>query len=149
MEFHTTLIQAEGKQATGIQVPDDIVERLGAGKRPAVKVTFNGYSYRTTVAPVGGVYMVPVSAEIRGQTGAAAGDELDVTIGLDSEPREIVAPGDLAAALATEPQAKAHWESLSYSKKRAIVLNVEGTKNPETRARHVEKAIGQLLEGNP
>jgi uncharacterized protein YdeI (YjbR/CyaY-like superfamily) len=149
MKFQTTLFQAEGMNATGIKVPDEVVEALGAGKRPAVKVTFNDFTYRTTIASMGGVFMMPVSAEIREKAGVKAGDPLDVEIELDTEPRTIEAPEDLAAALAQDATANTHWESLSYSKKRAIVLNVEGTKNPETRARRVEKAIAQLGEGKP
>ena len=149
MKFQTTLFQAEGMNATGIKVPDEVVEALGAGKRPAVKVTFNDFTYRTTIASMGGVFMMPVSAEIREKAGVKAGDPLDVEIELDTEPRTIEAPEDLAVALAQDAAANTHWESLSYSKKRAIVLNVEGTKNPETRARRVEKAIAQLGKGKP
>src|SRR3954453_10674283 len=98
MRFHATLMQS-GKTATGIRVPPDVVERLGSGKRPAVRVTICGYTYRSTIAPMGGAFMLPVSAEIRGITGVAAGDDVDVEVDLDTEPREVSVPADFARAL--------------------------------------------------
>src|SRR5690348_11572475 len=96
------VIQQSGKTATGIPVPAEIVERLGAGKRPAVQVTLQGYTYRSTVAPLGGAFMLPVSAEHRAGAGVAAGDEVEVTIVRDAAPRVVSVPPDLAAALAAD-----------------------------------------------
>ncbi|MEA2844373.1 MAG: hypothetical protein QOJ69_2044, partial [Actinomycetota bacterium] len=98
MRFRTTL-ELGGKTATGIRVPDEVVEGLGSGKRPPVRVTINGHTYRSTVAVMGGAFMVGVSAEERSKAGVAAGDEVDVDIELDTEPREVVVPPDFAAAL--------------------------------------------------
>ena len=94
MRFHTTLLQT-GPTATGMEVPDEVVEALGAGKRPPVRVTINGYTYRNTIAVMGGVYMVGVSAEHRAGAGIAGGDEIDVDIELDREPRVVDGPGRL------------------------------------------------------
>ncbi len=96
MKFHTTLLQS-GKTAVGMRVPDEIVEALAAGKRPPVRVTINGYTYRNTIAVMGGVFMVGVSAENREKAGVAGGEEVDVDIELDPEPRELVLPHDFAA----------------------------------------------------
>ena len=85
MRFHTTILQAD-KNATGIQIPAEVVESLGAGKRPPVRITINGYTYRNTVAVMGGVFMVGVSAEHRKGAGVAGGDEVAVEIELDTEP---------------------------------------------------------------
>jgi hypothetical protein len=82
MRFHTTLLQS-GKTATGLQIPPEVVEEIGSGKRPAVRVTLRGHTYRSTIAPMGGVYMLPVSAEIRGITGVAGGDQVDVELEQD------------------------------------------------------------------
>ena len=120
---------------------------LGSGNRPAVSVTINGYTYRSTVAPMGGVFMLPVSAEVREHAHVAAGDELEVTVELDAAPREVSVPDDLAAALAQDSAAKAAFEKLSYSNKRRHVLSVEDAKTPETRARRVEKAVEALKTG--
>jgi hypothetical protein len=146
MLFHATLILS-GKTATGIQVPDAIVEQLGAGKRPPVRVTIGSYTYRTTVAPMGGQFWIPVSAENRAGAGINAGDELDVEIELDTEPREVAVPEDLMAALDADPAAKQAFEKLSYSNKRLHVLSVEDAKTPETRQRRVEKVITTLRGG--
>lgn len=143
MHFRATLI-LNGKTATGIQVPDEVVEQLGAGKRPPVRVTIGEYTYRTTVAPMGGQFWIPVSAENRTGAGIAAGDELDVHIEVDSEPRSVVVPPDLAAALEAQPAAKTAFEKLSYSNQRLHVLSVEDAKTPETRQRRVDKVLATL-----
>ena len=149
MRFRTTL-QQEGKTATGFAVPADVVEALGQGKkRPAVTVTINGYTYRSTVAAYGDVYMLPLAAEHRTAAGVAAGDEIDVDLELDTAPREVEVPADLQAALDADAAARTTFDGLSYSNKRWHVLNVEGTKNPETRQRRVEKSIATLREGKP
>lgn len=146
MRFRTTL-QQEGRTATGFQVPADVVAALGKGKRPPVRVTINGYTYRSTVAAYGDVSMLPLAAEHRAAAGVQAGDALDVDLELDEAPREVTVPEDLAAALAADATAQATWDGLSYSNKRWHVLNVEGTKNEDTRRRRVEKAVAALREG--
>jgi hypothetical protein len=146
MRFRTTLRQ-EGRTATGFEVPPEVVAALGTGKRPPVRVTINGYTYRSTVAAYGDVFMLPLAAEHRTAAGVAAGDDLDVEVELDEAPRVVVVPDDLAAALAGDPAAQATWDTLSYSNKRWHVLNVEGTKNVDTRRRRIEKALTALREG--
>lgn len=145
MRFHTT-IELGGKTATGMQVPPEVVEALGSGKRPAVSVTINGYTYRSTVAPMGGVFMLPVSAEVREAAGVKAGDEVDVDVELDTAPREVEIPPDFQAALDAAPDAKRAFESLSYSNKRQHTLSIEGAKSAETRQRRIEKSIDTLRE---
>jgi bacteriocin resistance YdeI/OmpD-like protein/uncharacterized protein DUF1905 len=146
MRFRTRIKQS-GKTATGIQVPDEVVEALGSGKRPAVKVTINRYTYRSTVAVMGGVYMVGVSAENRAGAGVAGGDEVDVDIELDTAPREVTVPAELAAALDAEPKARRTFDDLSYSNKSWHVLQVTGAKTEETRQRRIAKSIAMLREG--
>jgi hypothetical protein len=146
MRFRTTVRQS-GKTTTGIQVPDEVVEALGSGKRPAVKVTVNGYTYRSTVAVLGGGYMVGVSAEHRAGAGVAGGDEVDVDIELDTAPREVAVPADFAAALDAEPAARRTFDGLSYSNKSWHVLQVDGAKTDETRQRRIAKSVAALKEG--
>ena len=143
MRFSTT-VELGGKTATGMQIPAEIVAALGAGKRPAVRVTISGYTYRSTVAPMGGVFMLPVSAEVRQAAGVAAGDEVEVEVELDTAPREVAVPPDFQAALDADPDAKSAFERLSYSNKRQHTLSIEGAKTPETRRRRIEKAIDTL-----
>ncbi len=146
MRFRTTILQT-GKTAAGIKVPVEIVERLGAGKRPAITVTINGYAYRNTIAVMGGVYMVGVSAEHRAGAGVAGGDVVDVDIELDIAPREVAVPADFAAALDVAPKARATFDSLSYSNKSWHVLQVTGAKTDETRQRRIAKSVEMLNEG--
>jgi hypothetical protein len=146
MRFRTTILQGD-KTATGIRIPDAVVEALGAGKRPAVSITINGFTYRNTIAVMGGAYMVGVSAENRAGAGVAGGDEVDVDIELDTAPREVTVPPEFAAALDAEPMARQTFEGLSYSNKSWHVLQVTGAKTDETRQRRIAKQIEALREG--
>ncbi|HEY0442891.1 MAG TPA: YdeI/OmpD-associated family protein [Candidatus Limnocylindrales bacterium] len=148
MRFHTTILQA-GKTATGIRVPDEIVAALGKSRRPAVRVTINGFTYRSTIAVMGGDYMVGVNADNRAGAGVQGGDEVDVDIELDTAPREITVPADLAAALDAEPAAKRTFDALSYSNKSWHTLQVEGAKTDETRSRRIARSVEILREGRP
>lgn len=145
MKFHTTILQ-DGNN-TGIEVPPEIVERLGAGKKPPVRVTLKGYTYRSSIAVVSGRFMVGVSADVRKNAGVRGGEELDVEIELDTEKREIVVPPDLQAALDADPPAKSFFEKLSYSNKRRHVEPIEAAKSPETRQRRIEKSVALFHEG--
>jgi len=146
MRFRAT-VQLNGKTATGIQVPPEVVAGLGSTKKPAVTVTINGYSYRSTVATMGGVFMLPVSAEVRAGASVAGGDEVDVDVELDTEAREVTLPSDFAAALDGDAEAKRFFEGLSYSNKRRLVIPVEEAKSAETRQRRIEKTVSMLHEG--
>jgi hypothetical protein len=148
MRFRTTIVQGD-KTATGIRVPPDIVEALGAGKRPKVSVTLRGFTYRSSIAVVDGTYMVGVSAENRAGAGVAGGDEVDVDLELDTAPREVTEPADFAAALDAEPGARRTFEGLSYSNKSWHVSQVEGAKTDETRRRRIAKSVETLREGRP
>lgn len=146
MRFWATIILS-GKTATGIQVPDAVVEQLSAGKRPPVRVTIQGYTYRTTVAPMGGAFWIPVAAEHRIAAGIEAGQTVEVEIELDAEPRAVTVPVDLAAALDAQPAARQAFDRLSYSNQRRHVLSVEDAKTPETRQRRIEKVVTALQAG--
>lgn len=140
-------LRLEGKTATGIQVPAQVVEALGAGKRPPVRVTLASHTYRTTVAAYGEVYMIPVAAEHRTAAGLHAGQMVTVTLELDTEPRVVDAPADFAAALAAEPDAQRAFDRLSYSNKRRWVLSIEEAKTLETRLRRIARALDELRAG--
>ena len=146
MRFRTTL-ELGGKTATGFRIPENVVADLGPGKRPAVRVTIGGHTYRTTVAPMGGVFMIPLSAENRAGAGVAAGDEVDVDVELDTEPRDVTVPPDFAEALDRQPDARKAFDALSYSNRRRHVLSIEGAKTDETRQRRIGKAVDALLQG--
>jgi hypothetical protein len=143
----TTTIELGGKTATGFRVPADVVASIGKGKKPPVRVTINGHTYRSTVAAYGDVFMLPLSAENREAAGVAAGDSVEVELELDTAPRIVEVPEDLAAAIAADPAAAAFWPTLSYSNQRWHVLSVEGAKSPDTRQRRIASSVGLLREG--
>jgi hypothetical protein len=145
-KFRTTIL-GNDKSTLGIKIPAEAVAALGTSKRPPVRVTINGKSYRSTVAVMGGDFMVGVSAENRKIVGVGAGDKVEVTLSLDTEPRVVTVPPDLERALARQSGAKKFFDGLSYSKKQWFVLGIEGAKTPETRERRIAKAIGMLKEG--
>ena len=144
--FRTT-VELNGKTASGLEVPSEIVERLGAGRRPPVRVTVNEHTYRSTIASMGGRYMVPLSAENRARAKVQAGDAVRVAIEVDTAPREVSLPADFARALARNSKARAFYEGLSNSNKKWHVLSIEGAKAADTRARRIEKSVAMLAEG--
>jgi hypothetical protein len=146
MQFRA-IVEQTGKTATGITVPAEVVEALAAGKKPAVSVTINGYSYRSSIGSMSGEYKIPVSAEVREAAGIKAGEAVSVELALDTAPREVAVPPDFAAALAAEPVAQTTFDRISYSEKRWFVLGIEDAKTPETRQRRIDKAIERLREG--
>ena len=146
MKFRTTILQGD-KTATGISVPDEVMTALNAGKVPKVSVTINGYTYRSSVATVNGGPMIGVSEVVRAGAGVKGGDTVDVDIELDTAPRTVDVPPDLAAALDAVPAARKTFDGLSYSLQRFWVEPVVGAKTDETRQRRIEKAVATLREG--
>jgi hypothetical protein len=142
--FNTTVLKDNEKEATGLRVPEEIVVGLGQGKKPPVKVTLNGYTYRTTVAVMGGVYMLSLSAENRKAAGVKGGDEVEVTVELDSEPRTVEVPADLAAALAQQG-ARAAFDAQAPSARKEFVRQVESAKAQETRERRIAGIVAKLV----
>jgi hypothetical protein len=142
-KFKTSILQADGMNATGIVVPDAVVEKLGAGKKPKVAVTLKGYTYRSTVAVMGGKYMLPLAKKHRDAAGVKANDKVEVTLELDTAPREVEVPKDLAAALKKADLTNA-FAALSFTHRKEHVRAIEEAKAPETRARRIEKAVAMV-----
>jgi uncharacterized protein YdeI (YjbR/CyaY-like superfamily) len=143
LKFKTTLLQA-GKTATGIKIPDEIIEKLGGGKKPLVKITINNFTYRSAVAVMGGAYMVGVNAENREGAKVKGGDKIDVTIELDTEERTVETPTDFLKVLNKNAAAKKVFDTLSNSKKKALTIPIANGKTEETRNRNIEKAMKSL-----
>jgi hypothetical protein len=143
--FDTTLTAAGNN--TGIVVPDELIERLGAGRRPSVVVNVNDYEYRSTVAVMGGRHMIGVSAAIRKEAGLQGGDQIHVVLTLAEGPREVAVPSDLAAALSADPAAEAFFAKLSNSLQRYHVDNINDAKTAETRQRRIDKAVSLFQQG--
>jgi hypothetical protein len=146
MRFRTKILQS-GKTAAGIEVPAKVVAALGSSKRPPVRATINGFTYRTSVASMGGKFMLGVPPEFREGAGVAAGDTVDVDLELDTEIREVAIPPDFAAALNRDSEARGFFETLTYSNKRRLVIAIEAIKSPEVRERRIAKTVEQLREG--
>lgn len=142
-----TVVELNGKTATGMAVPDDVIATLDGGRRPAVRVTLGGHTYRTTIGSMGGRSLIPLSGENRAAAGVAAGDEVQVEIERDDAARDTPVPADLAAALADQPTARAFFETLAPSHRKEWVRWVEEAKRPETRTARIEKTVAGLKAG--
>jgi len=143
--FTTTILLDEKVNATGIRVPPENIAELGKGKKPPVKVTLNGFTYQSTVAAYGDVYMLPLSQERREAAGVKPGDTLEITLELDLEPRTVGVPEDLAAALEANGAREA-FDKLSYTFRKEHVRQVETAKAQETRERRIAKIVAGLTE---
>jgi hypothetical protein len=146
MRFSTT-VELGGRAATGMEVPVEVVTALGSGKKPAVRVTVNGHTYRSTVATMGGRFLLPLGAGNRTAAGVAAGDPVEVELELDTAPRTVEVPVDLAAALDAGPAARERFAALPYSLQRRHVLAVQGARTDATRGRRVAGVLATLTGG--
>jgi len=142
-KFKTTILQAEGMDATGIVVPDEIVDKLGAGRKPKVSVTLKAYTYRSTVAVMGGKYMLPLAKEHRDAAGVKGGDKVEVSLELDTAPREVEVPKDFAAALKKAGLTR-DFAALAFTHRKEHVRAIEEAKAAETRLRRIEKAVAMV-----
>lgn len=141
MRFETTMLQTGNN--TGIEVPPELVDELGAGKRAPVVVTVNGYEYRSTIATMGGKFLIPFSSDKRAATGIAGGDAITVELEVDTAPRTVAPPDDLAKAL-DAAGLRAAFDALAPSHQKAHVTAVETAKAAETRARRIEAVVAKL-----
>lgn len=142
IQYTTTIVQTGNN--TGIPVPETILEQLNGGKKPLVKVTLNGYTYRSAVGKMGDKFMISLSAENRKNAQVKGGDTLEISVALDTEARTVSLPAGLQKALDKNKTARAAFEQLAPSRKKAIALSVAEAKTEETRTRRIEKAINEL-----
>lgn len=144
-------LEGMGGNTTGFVIDPAVVDELGGGKRPKVVVTTRHgsteHTWRSSIASMGGRYLLGVSKANREAAGIAAGDVVDLEVTLDDAPREVEVPADLAQALADAGLREA-WDALSYSHQRQHVMAVEDAKKPETRARRIAAAIVKLGNHN-
>jgi len=142
MRFQTTMFLSGNN--TGIEVPPEVIEALGAGRKPPVTVVVNGFEYRSTVAVMGGRYLIPFSSDKRAATGIAGGDPITVDLEVDTAPRSVELPQDFAAALDAAPGAREAYERLAPSHRKAHVTAIEQAKAPETRQRRIDAAVAKI-----
>lgn len=145
VEFDTTVRSAGNN--TGIVVPDDAIDQLGAGQRPPVVVNVNGYEYRYTVGVMGGQHMIGISAAVRKETGLKGGDPIHVVLTVADTPREVDMSADFAAALSADTIAEAFFAKLPNSLQRYHADNISAARTADTRQRRIEKAISLFREG--
>jgi Bacteriocin-protection, YdeI or OmpD-Associated/Domain of unknown function (DUF1905) len=143
MKFTATVLLS-GKTTTGVVVPPEVVDALGAGRRPKVFAIIGDYTFRNSVAPMNDCYMLPINAGVRKDTGIRGGDVVEIDLRLDTEPREVAVPADLAAALSRAPGAEEFFTSLSYANRKWHVDQAESAKTAETRSRRIERSIAML-----
>lgn len=148
MRLHLTL-EPQGGNNAGFVVPDEVVEALGGGRRPKVAATVNGYTWRTSIASMGGRFLLGVNQAHRAAAGIAAGDELDLEVVLDEAPRTVEVPDDLAAALAADAGAAGAWAGWSFTRQKEAARLLTEAKKAETRQRRLEKLLGELGASQP
>ena len=147
MKFRTYVEPSEPMR--GLEVPPEMVQALGGGKRPPVTIMINGHSWKSRVAIMRGRYLLGLSNANRRAAGIVTGDEVEVEVELDAEPRVVVEPADFASALNADPVARAAYDRLAHSRKREQVRAIETAKKPETRIRRIETAMATLRERKP
>ncbi len=143
MPSFRTKLAGSADGPTGIVVPPAVIEEIGQGKKPAVALTVNGYAYRSTVAVMGGDFMIPFSSEHRAKSGIKAGDEIEVIIEFDDKPREIEVPESLADALAAKGL-REKFDKQAPSKRKEFVRQVNEAKAEDTRQRRIDKIVADL-----
>jgi Bacteriocin-protection, YdeI or OmpD-Associated/Domain of unknown function (DUF1905) len=147
MKFRTTVEPPEPMR--GLEVPPEVVESLGQGKRPPVTITINGHSWRSRIAIMRGRYLLGLSNANRQAAGVETGDEVEVELEFDPEPRVVTEPADFARALSADPLAHAAYDRLPDGRKREHVRAIENAKKPETRTRRIDKALAALRAPEP
>ncbi len=142
MKFRAKVISSGN--ATAVEIPADVVNALGSGPRPLIAVTVNGHTWRSRVALMRGQCLVGISAANRAASGIGEGDVVEVNLKLDTEPRVVPEPPDLAKALNNDPEVRAAFDCLPYGLKRKDVTAIEEAKTPEVRQRRISKLVTRL-----
>lgn len=148
LKLTTTL--AKRGPAAAVVLDDEQVAQIGEGaKRFPVRATVNGYTWRTSVARMGGEFLLGLNREVRQGAGAEAGDTVEVEIELDEAPREVEVPEALTSALAADPAAKQAFDGLAYTHRKEYARWIAEAKRDETRERRVSEALERLRQGKP
>jgi hypothetical protein len=146
IEF-TTRLEPRGP-AAAVVLDDEQVAAVGEGaKRFPVAATVNGYTWRTSVARMGGEFLVGLNREVRQGARVEAGDEVSVVLELDSEPRSVEVPAALTAALAEDPAAKAAFDAMAFTHRKEYARWIAEAKREETRDRRVQQAVEMIRAG--
>lgn len=144
IRFKATLIRQPDSSATFIMIPFDVQKEWGMRSRVPVKGTINGHSFRSSIAPYGGVHYLGINRDLREAAGVKAGEVVQIELEIDQEPRAVVLPSDLQSAMDTTPAAKIRWQKISFTQQREYVEMLEDAKKPDTRAKRVANIIDKL-----
>ena len=135
---------SHGGNTAGFEIPDEVVEQLGGGRKAKVVVTVGRHTWRSSIVNMGGQFMLGVSMANREAAGVAAGQVLDVGLELDTAPRTVEVPEDLAAELAADAPARSTWDGWSFTRQNEAARVLTEAKRPETRARRLAKVLAEL-----
>jgi len=145
VRFQATLQADPTGTGTYIAVPRAINTKLGLKGRPKVQTVIAGHPYRGSLMPVGdGTYLLGVLKAIQQAEGLKRGDNITVELEIDTAPRVIEPPSDLAKVLARDKRAASAWEKRSYTDRREMPRSLEEAKKPETRERRLAAAVTKL-----
>jgi Bacteriocin-protection, YdeI or OmpD-Associated/Domain of unknown function (DUF1905) len=145
-KFRSKLVgEGENRNLTLIRPPFDVKAVFGKMRVP-VCGTINGYPYRSTIAPMGGQYLLGVSKALREAAGVKIGDAVEVTMQLDIAERTVDVPADLAALLKQTPKAQERFDSSSYTHRKEFARWITSAKRPETRESRLKRTIEMLLK---
>jgi Domain of unknown function (DUF1905)/Bacteriocin-protection, YdeI or OmpD-Associated len=145
VRFQVALRADPSGPGTYVAVPEDVAAALGLKGRPKVHAVIAGHPYRGSLMPLGdGTFVLGVLKAIQEAEGLKRGDTITVELEIDTAPRAIEPPADLARALARDREAKAAWAKLSYTNQREMARSVEDAKRPETRERRLAAALNKL-----
>ncbi|QIG45172.1 DUF1905 domain-containing protein [Nocardioides anomalus] len=143
MKLRLELVSHGGNTA-GFEIPDAAVEELGGGRRPKVVATVGDHTWRSSIANMGGTFMLGMSQADRRAAGVEAGQTLDLEVVLDTAERTVEPPEDLAAELAGDAAARAVWDGWSFTRRKEAARQLTEAKQPETRARRLAKVLAEL-----
>jgi len=144
MKFQARVIPSGN--ATGVEVPDDVMQALGPAGRPPVTITINGHTWRSRVAAMRGQHLIGISAANRAAARISEGDIVEIDVEIDEAPREVVEPAELAQALNNYPQARASFDRLPFGLRQKHVRTIQEARSAEIRERHITKLIAALKD---
>ncbi len=142
MKFKAKIVPSGN--ATAVEVPNTVMEKLNAGSRPLVVVAINGHTWRSRVAAMRGMHLIGISAANRKASAISEGDLVEVLVELDAEPRVVEEPEDVAFALDKRKALRTAFEALPFGLRRKYIVGIEEAKSPETRLRRIAKLVGEL-----
>lgn len=134
-----------GGGGTLVPVPRDVATRLGLKGMPKIQAVIAGQPYRGSLMPMGdGTYCLGVLKSIQQAAGVTRGDTVTVELALDTAPRTVEVPADLAKLLTMDKKAANAWEALSHTNKKEMARSLEEAKQPATRERRLKAALEKL-----